>query len=66
MSLRVSDIFDTRKYAGYTYGDGYVSYSQGQRTSRILYLGFTYNLNNYKQSKDKVKDINMDEELNDQ
>jgi outer membrane receptor protein involved in Fe transport len=66
MSLRVSDIFDTRKYAGYTYGDGYVSYSQGQRTSRILYLGFTYNLNNYKQSKDKVKEINMDEELNDQ
>jgi outer membrane receptor protein involved in Fe transport len=66
VTLRVSDIFDTRKYAGETIGTNFISFYQGQRISRIAYLGFTYNLNNYKQPKEKVKDINLDEEINDQ
>jgi outer membrane receptor protein involved in Fe transport len=66
MTIRVSDIFDTRKFAGETIGNEFISFNQGRRTSRVLYLGFTYNINNYKPSKDKVRDINMDEELNDQ
>jgi len=65
MTLRVSDIFDTRKFAGETIGDGFITYNSGQRTSRVLYLGITYNINNYKPSKDRVKDINLDEEIND-
>ena len=65
-TLRVSDIFDTRKYAGETIGNEFISYNQGQRTSRVLYLGFTYNLNNYHQPKDKVKEINMDDEMDSQ
>ena len=65
-TLRVSDIFDTRKYAGETIGTDFISYNEGQRTSRVLYLGFTYNLNNFKPNKDKVKDINMDEEMDSQ
>jgi outer membrane receptor protein involved in Fe transport len=64
MTLRVSDIFDTRKFAGETIGTNFISYSEGHRISRAVFLGFTYNINNYKPSKDKVKDINMDEEMN--
>jgi outer membrane receptor protein involved in Fe transport len=65
-TLRVSDIFDTRKYAGETIGNNFISFNQGQRTSRVLYLGFTYSLNNYHPTKEKVKDINMDEDMDSQ
>ncbi|MDR3627042.1 MAG: outer membrane beta-barrel family protein [Ignavibacteriaceae bacterium] len=62
-TLRISDIFNQRRYSSETYGDGFVSFNSGRRDSRVLYLGISYNLNNYKQSKDKVKDINNDEEM---
>lgn len=65
-TLRISDIFNTRRFGSETYGDGFVSFTTAQRTSRILFLGLTYNINNYKPAKDRVKDINMDEEINDQ
>ncbi|MHB1688123.1 MAG: TonB-dependent receptor [Ignavibacteriaceae bacterium] len=61
--LRVTDIFNTRKYSSETYGTGFTSFNQGQRDSRIFYVGISYNLNNFKQ-KDKVKDIPNDDEMN--
>ncbi len=64
VNLRLSDIFNTRKYSSETYGNGFTLFNTGQRDSRILFLGITYNLNNYKQPKDRVKDINMDDEMN--
>jgi len=64
MTLRVSDIFDTRKFAGETIGTNFISYNEGRRISRAIFLGFTYNINNYKPAKEKVKDINLDEEIN--
>ena len=64
VNLRLSDIFNTRKYSSETYGNGFTLLNTGQRDSRILFLGLTYNINNYKQSKDRVKDINVDDEMN--
>ncbi len=64
VNLRLSDIFNTRKYSSVTYGNGFTLFNTGQRDSRILFLGLTYNINNYKQSKDRVKDINVDDEMN--
>ena len=63
-TLRLSDIFNTRKYSSETYGNGFTSFNTGQRDSRILYLGITFNINNYKQQKDRVKDMNTDDDLN--
>lgn len=64
VNLRLSDIFNTRKYSSETYGNGFTLFNTGQRDSRILFLGITYNINNYKQPKDRVKDINVDDEMN--
>ncbi|HUX60627.1 MAG TPA: outer membrane beta-barrel family protein [Ignavibacteriaceae bacterium] len=63
VTLRATDIFNTRKYSGTTYGTGFSLFSEGQRDSRIYYLGISYNLNNFK-NKDKVKDIPSDDEMN--
>ncbi len=63
-TLRLSDIFNTMKYSSETYGNGFTLFNTGQRDSRILYLGITYNLNNFKQQKDRSKDINVDDEMN--
>ncbi|MHB8578752.1 MAG: TonB-dependent receptor [Ignavibacteriaceae bacterium] len=63
VTLRATDIFNTRRYSGTTYGTGFSLYSEGQRDSRIYYLGISYNLNNFK-NKDKVKDIPSDDEMN--
>ncbi len=64
VNLRLSDIFNTRKYSSETYGNGFTLFNTGQRDSRILFLGVTYNINNYKQPKDRVKDMNVDDEMN--
>ncbi len=63
ISLRASDIFNTMKYSGTTYGTGFTLFNEGKRDSRIYYLGISYNLNNYKQ-KDKVKQIPTEDEMN--
>ena len=66
VNLRLSDIFNTMKYASETYGNGFTMFNTGRRDSRIFYLGITYNLNDYKQQPDqnKIKDINLNDEIN--
>ena len=64
VTLRMSDIFNTRKFSSETYGNNFSLFSQGQRDSRILFLGLTYNLNNFKQKTSRSKDINVDDEMN--
>ncbi len=46
-SLRLTDIFNTRRYSGITYGDGFTSESTMYRESRILYAGLQFKINNY-------------------
>ncbi|PRY09888.1 outer membrane receptor protein involved in Fe transport [Pontibacter ummariensis] len=47
ISLRVSDIFNTREWNFVSYEEGvFRSVSNNKRQSRIIYLGFTYRLNN--------------------
>lgn len=47
-SLRLSDVLDSRKYAGETNGPGFYIYSEYKRLSQRIYAGFTYKLNRYK------------------
>ncbi|MER2999067.1 TonB-dependent receptor domain-containing protein [Pontibacter populi] len=45
ISLRVSDIFNTRQFNFLSYGPTFRTESENRRQSRIIYLGFTYRLN---------------------
>lgn len=45
ISLRVSDLFNTRQFNFLSYGPEFRSEIANRRQSRIVYLGFTYRLN---------------------
>ena len=44
ITLRASDLFNTRNFSFYTETQGITSDATYQRESRIVYLGFTYSL----------------------
>jgi len=61
LTLRVSDIFNTRRFKSTTYGIGYTSYSEMRQESQIVFLGFSYKINDYKQRRDnKMDDMSND------
>ncbi|MEJ8758630.1 outer membrane beta-barrel family protein [Pontibacter sp. H259] len=45
ISLRVSDLFNTRQFNFLSFGPEFRTESENRRQSRIVYLGFTYRLN---------------------
>ena len=50
LSFRISDIFNTRKWQGYTYiENSYYSEHEYKHKSRQFTLGFSYKINNYNQ-----------------
>ncbi len=57
VSLRVSDIFDSRRFDSETWGEGFTINSKRKMESRVVYLGFSYRLNNYKnRNRDRDRD----------
>ncbi len=42
VNLRVSDIFNTMKFSGTSWGEGFTNDNVRKRDSRVLFLGFTY------------------------
>jgi outer membrane receptor protein involved in Fe transport len=47
LSLRLTDIFNTRTFYGTTSGNGFTTESVRYRESRVLYVGLQFKLNNY-------------------
>lgn len=47
LSLRLTDIFNTRTYYGTTNGNGFTTESKNYRESRVLYAGIQLRINNY-------------------
>ncbi len=45
ISLRVSDLFNTRQFNFLSFGPDFRTESENRRQSRIIYLGFTYRIN---------------------
>ncbi len=66
ITLRASDIFNTRKFKSDTWGDGFTTYSENFRESRIIFIGFSYRINDFKQRRDKQLDNNDDSEFGNQ
>ncbi len=60
VTLRVSDIFNTQRFQMYNYGDNFMLNSERRRTSRMLYVGFTYRINEFDRRNRRDRDI-MDE-----
>lgn len=63
ITLRVSDIFNTQKRSADTWDANFFSHSENWRDSRMVWVGFSYKINNYKVRKDKTSgaDDVMDE-----
>ncbi|MFO8067793.1 MAG: outer membrane beta-barrel family protein, partial [Bacteroidales bacterium] len=56
ITLRVSDIFDTQKFEMYNYGDNFTMEFDRKRNSRMVYLGFSYRINEYDRRRDQRRD----------
>lgn len=53
LSLRLSDVFDSRKFNGESWGEGFRIISERTRETRVGYLGFSYRINNYKRQRER-------------
>lgn len=59
LSLRLTDIFNSRTYYGTTNGIGFTNESTNYRESRVFYVGLQMQINNY--NKKPMKDIGNSE-----
>ncbi len=57
LTLRLTDVFNTRNFNSTTYGKGFTSNNTMIFDSRVLYVGFQYRFNNYKTRKPTAADI---------
>ena len=62
LGLKVSDVFNTRRYRMETFGDNFVINSEYQRQSQRVYLSFSYKINNYRPKKRERGDVGYGEE----
>ncbi len=64
LSLRLTDIFNTRTFYETTSGNGFTTESVRYRESRVLYVGLQFKLNNYnkKMPKDSGSGDNMEQD----
>ncbi len=53
ITLRVSDIFKTQTHKSNTWDTNFTSYSESGRDSRVVFVGFSYKINNYKMRREK-------------
>ncbi|HOW21669.1 MAG TPA: outer membrane beta-barrel protein, partial [Tenuifilaceae bacterium] len=59
ITVRASDIFNTQKSKSNSWDTNFTSYSENWRNSQMLFVGFSYKINNYKARK--VNDAEMDQ-----
>jgi outer membrane receptor protein involved in Fe transport len=63
VSLRVSDVFDSRRFDSETVGQGFITTSKRKMDSRVGYLGLTYRINNYNRQKERDRNSQGDSEM---
>lgn len=63
VNLRVSDIFNTMKFEGTNFGEGFTSFSSNKRESQTIYLGISYKLFNYKPDRSKERSRGENESM---
>ncbi|NVO11526.1 MAG: TonB-dependent receptor [Bacteroidales bacterium] len=60
LTLRVSDVFNTRSFKSNTYGSDFTTYQEMRQESQVIFLGFSYRINDYKQRRDVKIDDSSD------
>lgn len=63
ITVRVSDILNTQKSRSDTWDSNFTSYSENWRDSRVVFVGFSYRINNYKVRRERR--TNEGDEYND-
>jgi len=62
INIRLSDVFKTQRFDMENFGDNFTSHTYRYRDSRVLYVGFTYRIRDYKKDRSKKKmDDNSDD-----
>ncbi|MDD3876924.1 MAG: outer membrane beta-barrel family protein [Bacteroidales bacterium] len=61
ITLSLRDALKSNKHDIITYGDNYYSSVQSHRDSRVLFLGFSYRINEYKKRRDKPQTDGLEE-----
>lgn len=62
INIRLSDVFKTQHFDMENFGDNFTSHTYRYRDSRVLYIGFTYRIRDYKKDKSKKRqDDNSDD-----
>lgn len=61
VSLRLTDIFNSRKFDNIVYGNGFTIDSRRTHESRVLYLGIQYQINNFKKKASSENNSNSEE-----
>lgn len=57
-SMRLSDIFNSRKFNAETYGIGFNTISERKMQSRMLWIGLSYRWNNFQRQRDRMNNNN--------
>ncbi len=63
ITLRVSDLLNSMDYRSITWGDNFTSSIERTRESRIVFVGFSYKINEYRARRDRqpnVEESNID------
>ncbi|MFP4366934.1 MAG: TonB-dependent receptor domain-containing protein [Bacteroidales bacterium] len=63
ISLRLSDIFKSRRFDMFTYGPSFTSDLMRRSDSRVLFLGFTLRFNEYRQRTERDREGSILDEL---
>jgi outer membrane receptor protein involved in Fe transport len=63
VSFRISDIFDSRRFVGESWGEGFNIATDRKMESRVAYLGFTYRINNYNRQRERDQRNNQNNEM---
>ena len=53
ITLSLRDVLKSQKYDVVTYGDNFISHVERRRDSRVLFVGFSYRINEYRRTKVK-------------
>lgn len=57
LSVRLSDIFNSRRFESESWGPGFNTKSLRKRDSRVFYVGVSYRINNYQQRRDRLRTL---------
>lgn len=60
VTLRVSDIFNSQKFRMYNYGDNFTIDMERKRNSRMVFVGFTYRINEFNNRRNQRSREQMD------